>query len=222
MFCSASLLCCYLARGRAAAQPRQRGSRGRSRTGRLDCRTRRDLTRRAKVVEGGAWGNRLGARLLSCGGVVFNHLDSRIGRRNSGCPFRRSDSRARGAPGRNYSRRGCGRPTRGASCTALRGWAYDVPPPINASSLCATRRSDKGGEMQSRPALVGVSRDAIVANRHRTVIVSGARAWSSGCRVLSSKPDGSGRRARSRRAGRDAGSRLGASTQHDTALWAGR
>ncbi len=31
--------------------------------------------------------------------------------------------------------------------------------------------------MQSRPALVGVSRDAIVANRPRTVIVSGAQAW---------------------------------------------
>ena len=180
--------------------------------GRLDCRTRRDLTRRARVFEGGAWGNRAGVRLLSCGGVVFNHLDSRIGRRNGRMPIPSFVFPRSWRPRQELLAEGGGRLTRGAFCTALRGRARRVPPPINASSSCATRRSYKGGERQSQPALVGVSRDAFVANRSRTVIVSGARAWFSGCRVFRSKPDESGRRAKSRRAGRNAGSRLSAST----------
>jgi hypothetical protein len=80
--------------------------------------------------------------------------------------------------------------------------------------------------MQSRPALVGVSRDAIVANqapdgdreRRASVVQRPLPRLSSAY----PEPDVSRRRARSGRAGRDAGSGLGASTRHDTAPHGGQ
>ena len=76
--------------------------------------------------------------------------------------------------------------------------------------------------MQSRPARVGVSRDAIVAKqtpdgdreRRASVVQRPLPRLSS----ASPEPDVSGHRARSGRAGPDAGSRPGASTRHDTAV----